>query len=298
MKGVRGLLVALTAILGGTYSAAAESVALVVERIGQVRVVGPTEVEGARPVGPFEWLAAGVRVDVPESASATVALTNGRLYRIEPGTRVVVRPESLETLDGRCRELARLPTLPRLAQVSAGARPGTRAGALRIRGRRIHDLYPGGEASALADAATLTFAPLGGIDQYAVEVEDEQGEVVFHARVRAGSVAVPPGVLRPGGRYRWQVRGASAEGPARGEAEFSVLDEAAAQARRALWASQSGAESAAALGLLAAVDDSLGLLREARESWSRALERSPGDADLAAAVGRIDALLHPTRPEQ
>jgi hypothetical protein len=275
---------------------AEDPVALVLEKTGELTVSGPAA-GVAKPLRAFEWVAAGARIEASDGSEATVALVSGRRYRIDPRSRVRVGADSLETLSGSCRELSRLPTLPRLARILPEAQPGSRAGALRIRGRRIPDLYPD-EATVLADSATLTFSPLPGIDQYQVEIEDEEGEIVFHASVRAGKVVVSPGVLRPGARYRWQVRGTSPEGPARGEAEFSVLDREAARDRRELRASLQGADDTASLALLAEVDRSLGLLREARETFSRALERSPGDADLSAAAGRLDVQMHPKHPPQ
>jgi hypothetical protein len=149
-----------------------------------------------------------------------------------------------------------------------------------------------------ADATTLSFSALPGIARYQVEVEDEEGEPVFRGETPGAALALPRDVLRPGARYRWLVKGASAQGPARGEAEFSTLGEAEATARRDLRASLEGAEDAPSLALLAEVDRSLGLLREARDTFVRALEASPADRALRDAVERVDAQLRNLQPPE
>jgi hypothetical protein len=293
------VLLVVLAPLGGVTAAdsADEAAALVVSTSGRP-AFGSASGADARPLHAFDWLAAGALIVSDRESSAVVALANGRRFEIGPDTRVRVGRESLEVLKGRVLEQARVAPLPRLAALSPEVRPGSRAGALRIRGRRIHDLYPAGDATVRRDGALLGFSTLPGIARYEVEVEDEEGEVVFRAETPGPTVAVSPEALRPGARYRWQVKGASALGPARAEAEFSTLDEEEAAARQRLRASLEGTADAESLALLAEVDRGLGLLREARETFARALESSPGNESLRAAIERVDTQLRdPQLPE-
>jgi len=293
------LLLAFLAPLGSRSAASPsdQAAALIVSTTGQPALASASGAD-ARPLHAFDWLAAGELVVSDGESSAVIALANGRRYEIGPDTRVRVGLESLEVLKGRVREQARVAPLPRLAALSPEVRPGSRAGALRIRGRRMRDLYPAGDATVRTDGAILSFSALPGIARYAVEIEDEEGEIVFRAETPGAAVAVSPDVLRPGARYRWQVKGASAQGPARGEAEFSTLGEEEAAARKGLRSSLEGARDAASLALLAEVDRGLGLLREARETFARALEGSPGNEALRAAIERVDAQLRDLQPPQ
>jgi hypothetical protein len=293
------VLVALLAPLGGGGAADStdEAAALVVSSAGRP-VFSSSPAADSRPLRAFDWLPAGALVVSDRESSAVIALANGRRFEIGPDTRVRVGPESLEVLKGPVREQARVAPLPRLAALSPDVRPGSRAGALRIRGRRIRDLYPAGDATTPADSAVLGFSTLPGIARYEVEVENEEGEVVFRAETPGSVVAVAPGALRPGARYRWQVKGASALGPARGEAEFSTLDEEEAAARGRLRTSLDGAADTASLALLAEVDRELGLLREARETFVRALESAPANESLRAAIERVDAQLRDPQPPE
>ena len=291
------VLLALLAPLGGADSPPDEAAALIVSTTGRLALASAADA-GARPLHAFDRLAAGALIVSEAESSAVVALANGRRFEIGADTRARVGQESLEVLKGSVHEQARVAPLPRLAALSPEAHPGSRAGALRIRGRRIRGLYPARDAAVVSDGAVLRFSALPGVAHYQVEIEDEEGELVFRAEIPGAAVAVSPEVLRPGARYRWQVKGASALGPARGEAEFSTLgkDEAAARAR--LRSSLEGATDTASLALLAEVDRGLGLLREARETFARALEGSPGNEALRAAVERVDAQLRePSPPE-
>lgn len=294
---VVSLLPALALLGSAAPSASDEAAALVVSATGQLIVAGASG-RDSRPLRVFDWIPAGAIVRSGAQSGAVLALASGRRYDVGSDTSVRVDPESLEVLAGRCREQGRVAPLPRLAALSAAARPGTRAGALRIRGRRIRDLYPAGEAAVPAEAAALRFSPLPGIARYTVEIDDEAGESVFRGETVDPVIAVPPGTLKPGARYQWLVRGASAQGPARGEAEFATLEANAAAARARLRTSLEGAEDAASLALLAEVDRGLGLLREARDTFARALEASPGDQALREAVERVEAQLRDLQPPE
>lgn len=273
-----------------------EAVAIVVSVHGSVRAEAPAA--AARPLAALDWLRVGTTLAVDPAGGAVLALASGRRFELRPGVRARVGAEGLDVLAGDAFELPRVPPLPRLPALAADARPGIRAGALRVRGRRLAGLYPQ-DAVTLADATTLVFEPLAGVSEYHVEIEDEEGESVFHAGVRGPEVVVSPGILRPGRRYAWSVRAATSSGPARGEAAFATLDEPAASAREGLRRALAAATpDASALALLAEVDRGLGLLREARDGFARAVTASPGDAALRAALDRAQRRLAEQAPPE
>ena len=266
---------------------AREAAALVVTASGPLSL---NEGSTTRRVGPLEWLSNGATLDCG-SQTALVALASGRRFELSPGARVRVRPDRLEVLAGEARELTRVAPIPKVARLADNEKAGTRSAAMRIRGRRIDGLYPCRDAVTLAEATTLRFSLAAGIAEYHVEIEDDEGETVFHVSTRGGEVLIARDVLQPGRRYRWSVRGGSAEGLARGEAEFSTLDADAAAARQRLRESMGSAEEAGGLALLAEVDRQLGLLLEARDGFARALERAPRSAELSAALAQIESRL-------
>jgi predicted Zn-dependent protease len=107
------------------------------------------------------------------------------------------------------------------------------------------------------------------------------------SRIGKLPVALPKGVLAPGGRYTWQVRCPAATGVSlRADASFVTLSKEQAEARAALQAA--ALADASLLALLAEIDQGLGLLREAREEFRAASARDPGNAALAEALARLD----------
>ncbi len=273
---------------------ARDAAALVVTASGPLSL---KQGKAARSIGPLEWLPSGSTLDCGNQ-TALVALAGGRRFELSPGARVRVRADGLEVLAGAARELARVAPIPRVARLAAHEKAGTRSAAMRIRGRRIRALYPREDAVTLAEATTLRFSLAPGITEYHVEIEDDEGATVFHVSTRGGEVLVARDVLQPGRLYRWSVRGGSAEGLARGEAEFSTLEVDAAKARQTLRESVGTSEEVGGLALLAEVDRQLGLLLEARDGFARALERAPGASELSAALASIELQLRDEAPAE
>ena len=197
--------------------------------------------DARRPVQRFEWLSAAVDLEVAPGATLLLAFATGTRYELGGGSRATLSPAGgFQATAGPVRVLPSVSPLPRFEPLAAETRPGGRAGALRIRGTRIRGLYPREDASVLADQTVLSFEPPSGISRYKVQVEDEIGNAVFDAEVRTPSVVVSPGVLKPGGRYHWTVRGLGGPTSARGEAEFSVLPPDRLASREALRRSLEG----------------------------------------------------------
>lgn len=266
-----------------------EAVALIMRASGPLAASEPGG--GTRRVATLDWLRSGTVLDCPAGATALVVLAGGRRYELPEASQVRVGSDGLEVLVGQPRELPSFGPLPRVGALSADARPGPRAGALRVRGQRLTGLYPRGDATTLAARTALRFASKPGIDEYHVEVEDEAGETVFHVTTRASVVSIPPEVLQPGQRYRWSVRGLSPDGAARGDAEFATLDAPSAASRERLRASLEAADDPWATALLAEVDRSLGLYAEAWSGFTTATARAPGDVRLQQALRDTEAIL-------
>lgn len=279
----------LPATVGG--AAPAEPIAIVYGLTGQVFVTAPPAHTKRRALR-FEWLPAATVVEVPPGASLLLAFANGSRFELGGGSAVTLsEPGGFAASKGPVRALPSVSPLPRLESLTAEARLGARAAALRVRGVRIVGLYPRDEASVLPNEAVLSFELLGARPSYRVRVEDESGTTVFEADVATASVAVPPGRLKPGARYHWTVRSLGGSTSARGDADFGTLSPESLAARDALRRSLDPLEDADSLALVAEVDSRLGLLLEAQRGFRAALAKTPADPSLQAALARLEQQL-------
>lgn len=255
------------------------------------RVVGTAQVDGS-PVTGFAWLREGASLSLPEGKnSLTLVFASGRRFELSGPASLTLAASGPTRTSGQVAEVGALPPLPPLAPVVTGEDFSPRAAAVRLRGQRIVGLRPGGGWLARADAVRLQFTPLAQVATYRVYVEDEEGEIVYQAQVSGAEAAVPPGTLLPGKRYVWRVRTAPGSGAdGLGTAEFGTLGAAEAESRARLRTAATGDDAASAL-LLAEVDRQLGLLGDAHQTLLGARDSHPGDAELAAALERIVALM-------
>lgn len=245
----------------------------------------------SRPVRLLDHLPSGTTVTVGPSSRLAMAFMNGFRYELGERSRVTLGPKDLTALTGPVRAISRLPPLPCLLPIAAKDRPGPRAGAVRIRGERIRGLIPQDGETVLAEAIALHFQPVVGAKEYRIEVQDVQGRIAFRSVIESPPVKVPAGRLRAGVGYLWTVQTVDRPGAvARGEAEFVVLDEVAAETREEARAMLVG-EGPDSLPLLAEIDRSLGLLLEAREDLETALVNKPGDPAIREALAEIDTLM-------
>jgi hypothetical protein len=239
-----------------------------------------------QPLGPLDWIPAGSALEAGPAGRIVVVFASGARFELAGGARAVVTAEGLGDRRGPVKELARVPALPALPALAVQDPPGPRAGAIRIRGARIEELYPATGAATLADHTVLRFARVAGAPAYRVAVEDAAGRPVFEVETSVTTVGVPAGTLRPGEPYAWTVRTVGTLGsPARGEAEFATVASEAAAAREALRAAVAADRSAAPM--LAEVDRALGLWLEARDAMDAAAAAAPADAALSAAAERM-----------
>lgn len=283
------LCLALSIVPGAAPARGEDAVAIVASLVGRaaVRHRGTQAREARR----FDWLPAGAVVETAAASSLTLAFASGQRHEMGPSATATLGSSGLAASSGPVTELAPIPPLPSIPPLLPEARPGARAAALRIRGPRITGLYPRGEAAVLSDEAVLRFAPVPGAASYRVEVEDEEGVIVFEVEVASPSVQVSPGVLKPGARYSWVVRTVrGARPPARGAAEFVTLARGVVERRAALRRAL-GTDDPSSLPLLAEIDRELGLLVEARDAFRAAVAGAPDDESIRDALQRVDAAL-------
>lgn len=262
-------------------------VALVYALTGQAELTLPAA--QPQPLRLFDRLPAGTVLAARPGCRLELSFANGRRYELVGGALARLGRADLVSRSGPVRALPKVPPLPALAAIAEEERPGPRAGAMHIRSERISGLYPQAGAAVLAGAATLRFAPVSGGGTYRVEVQDPRGKVVFEIATTASEVPVPAGRLRPGRRYVWSVRTVERAGPvAQGRADLVTLSGKDARMRERLRAALAREGDGAAWALLAAVDESLGLLAEARDGLQAAVESSPGDLQLAADLAELE----------
>jgi hypothetical protein len=265
--------------------APAAPVALVYSLAGETELALPSDER--RPLRLFDRLPAGAALAVGPGSRLALAFANGRRYELGERSRATLGRTDLAARSGPVRPLPAVPPLPRIAPVAEDG-AGPRAGAVRIRGERITGLYPDGEATALARATTLHFAPVAGAGRYRIEVHDRQGMLVFAIETAASETRLPPGFLRSGRRYDWTVRTVERAGPvARGEAGLVTLDRRTTAAREALRRTVETSGDATLLALLADVDRRLGLWAEACDGLRTAVQVS-GDPLLAANLAELE----------
>ncbi len=282
MKLTRLLSLVVLTVPVGAMARTAEPVAIVYSLTGTATLSAPA----TRPLRRFDRLPAGAALEIGPASRLALAFTSGRRYSLGEGSRATLGAADLAARAGLVRELSRMPPLTRLVPIAEEDRPGARAGAVRIRAEGISGLYPSRGAAVLAGEAVLRFKPSETGGPYRVEVQDDEGEVVFQADIEAPPVRVPGDVLRPGARYGWTVRTLGRPGPAaRGEAELVTLSADDASAREALRTAVAAEGDGDLLALLSEIDRGLGMRPEAAESPDAEPEESLETARGLSALG-------------
>lgn len=225
-----------------------------------------SEATGEVAAMPFQVLPSGAVVTTGSDGAVTVGFVSGKRSRLEPGSRARVGENGLEIQRGAISALPDAATLPKILAIAAGAGAGKRPAAIRIRsaGRHELDLNPRDGAASLADATTLRFGEVEGVDRYRVEIEDRGGKPVFAVETRSASLAVPAGILQPNESYYWRVRSLSLDLPVlEEEAAFVTVSREASEARAALVAEIGAHPEPDLILLLAELDAFVGLHHEA-----------------------------------
>jgi hypothetical protein len=282
---------AMTAGAGG--GGAVAPAAIVYALAGRAVVTAGTG--PARDARLFDRLPAAATVETDPASRLALAFASGKRYQVGEGTRAIVQSDGLTAVRGSVRALSPVPRLPLLPPIAREDRPGPAAAAVRIRGDAIRGLYPAFGATALAGAATLRFAPVVDADTYRIEVEDSAWDSVLVTETHAAHLPVAAGILRAGKTYHWTVRTLDRRGPrAQGEASFVTLDAATARQRQELRSAVLALRESDALALLAAVDQGLGLLAEARDELRTLVRTSPGDGNARVALALLEKRLSGT----
>lgn len=254
---------------------------------GEVRVHAAS---GRRVARLFDRLQAGDLLSTGDRAEAIVVFRNGTRARVTAASEARIEATGATRVRGGLDRLSAVPAMPRVAPV-AGA--GTTIAAVRIRADRIRLIEPRSGTTTLADDTQLRFEPVT-TDEHEVTIENADGQVVFTTRIRSGLVVVPPGVLQPDTAYLWRVLARRPTGfDVRGDGRFRTLAVRDARARVEWRAALAGAD-ADALALLAEIDWTLGLWREAEAGFRAAAAAGATDPVIQM---RLSALAAPQAPE-
>jgi hypothetical protein len=267
------------------------SVAVVASLSGSATVRSPGAHEEV-PVSSFDWISEGATLQVGRGSKAVIILSNGHRYELLQDTQATITASQPSNITGVVRELAALPPIPKPAPIAGDS--ASTPGSVRMRGLAgISDLYPSAGTYALPDRLTLRFKAVPDATSYRVVLEGDGGDKLLNVTTQSTEVKVPSGTMEAGAHYSWHVR-AMRSGMAIGvgTAEFDTLS-AENALQRAEFASALGATGSnpAALGLLGEVDLRLGLVAEACEEFSAALELKPGDIALRRGLDSARAVL-------
>lgn len=279
----------LSSIAGAAVADKSKPIAIIYSLAGKASVA--TSDAPRRPLRLFDRLPAGATLEVGPDSHLALAFASGLRYKLGAHSRVKLGTKDLARREGTVRPLSPVPPLLTLFPISESDRPGARHAAVRIRSERIMGLYPRHGMAVLADEAVLHFQPVEGARGYRIEVQDNQGGIVYRIDIESPPLKLPVGMLRTGFRYQWTV--STLDRPiaiARGEADLVTLSKDAAKAReKAREILES--DTPDSLPLLAEIDRSLGLLLEAREELREALDQKPGDPGLQQALDKIETRL-------
>jgi hypothetical protein len=241
----------------------------------------------------FQRLKTGTVVSAGGGSKIVLAFFTGDRFELGEMSSATLGRTSLERTKGPVTRLSRVAAIVDIAPIVKAERPGTRMAGTRIRtggsaDHSIPNLYPSAGATTVSDRTVVRFDPVAGSGKYRVELEDEKGMALFVVETAETRVQLPPEVLRPGRGYYWTVRALDAGKPAlRGEALFWTLKEDDARRRAVFKAQVDEAEDISLLTLLAELDWSLGLRKEACSALSAALDRGAQEGSIGAARVRF-----------
>jgi hypothetical protein len=276
----------LISVFAETLSGGEERTAIVCFVEGKAWVSDPGAKE-QKEIELFDWLKIGETVETGAEARLVVAFSTGDRQEVGEKTKAAVGPAGFTSVSGSVKKLSPTPVMPKIVSLSQESKPGSRMSGIRLRGgkQEISDLYPGNGASIFADEAVLTFSHLGKAERFRVELEDELGNNILSIETTSPQVAVSPGILKSGANYYWSVRTLEKDKPsAVVDAEFSTITEEEARTLRAFRSQAFQSEDATELLLLAEIDLTLGLRKEACEALQAALSLSPDNEKIKKAA--------------
>jgi hypothetical protein len=244
-----------------------------------------------RKIDLFDWIEIGAILETDSETRLVLAFANGGRYEIGEKTKVTVGREELTSKTGSIKKLDPVLVMPQIVSISKDSRPGSRLGGIRLRGskRIISGLYPNEGAKLLADKAVITFDSIEGVERYRIEIEDEWGNNIFSVVTISPRVEISPGIIKPGANYYWQVRTLEKNRPSTvAYAAFATVSEENDRIRNYFKAQVEKSKDVANLLLLAQMDLTLGLRKEACETLKAALALLPDNLEIKKALSRID----------
>lgn len=221
----------------------------------------------------------GRELELAEGSRLTaIDLGNGREYSLRGPGRYKVESGGLRALKGPPVEVATVPgaqlpspkaTTQRLAQASFVMRDVRQATGGDTPARHLIAVLP----------AILRWDPIPGATVYHVSINDEQGIKLFAAHSANPELALPPGLVQPGRRYRWRVEARAGERPLADFGQMFTLADTATIERLATARTAAGHDFARrvlyALQLREAGADS-----DARAEWQLLASERPDDPRL------------------
>jgi len=234
----------------------------------------------------FDWIKIGSLIDTETDARIIVAFASGTRYELKGPFAATVEADGFKTSAKAATKLPPVAVMPRFAALVLDNKSGSRMAGIRLRSapRSVSDLYPGDGDAVPADQAVISFGLFPDVGKYRVEVEDDAGNDVYSAVTPGSPVVLPPGILKPGRVYYLSVRTLETKRvSARADTIFAVITEEQAGLREALKLQADQSKGAADRLLLAQLEMTLGLQKEACASLKSALVLQPENA----AIRRI-----------
>jgi hypothetical protein len=234
-------------------------------------VEGAAVVVGAQETPPRELVlldrvSEGDEVQTGDGSRLVLTFVDGHRFELSERAVVVVGRGTVTAKSGKVDDCGVVPVVPRLATLAAEHEAGLETATTRIRNEtkdRIH-IEPAAREVVLADNVVLRFSDVAGANGYRVQIEDHDWQTVFTADTVERQVQVPAGTLQPGQVYFWSVRSVGqGESASWGVARFGTLDQETASRRTALEGEARRAREADLYVLLAEIDRTLGMHRQA-----------------------------------
>lgn len=273
----------------GTVSDSEKNVAIICLLDGKAWISDPGGMN-RRDASLFDWIATGAAIETAPGAKLVLAFSSGSRYELGEKAKVVLGQEKFASESGFVKKLDSVALMPHIASLIGEAKPGSRLGGIRLRGskRTIANLYPSEGDSALSDNIVLSFDPLEGAEKYRVEIEDESGNNIFSIETTSPPVTVSPGVIKPGANYYWQVRSLETGKPSTvSYSAFVTVAQEHARLLKSFRALVGTSRDVANMLLLARMEISLGLRREACQTLGEALALFPDNSEIKHALVQV-----------
>jgi hypothetical protein len=245
------------------------AIAVVVDLNGEASLMTSSGDGTAIKLKRFDRLRLNDTITTTDEARVIVAFMSGFRFEIGTNAEVDVKGDQLRPKRGKIKKLKPVATGPAIQAIPASSRPGHRSGAIRIRsaavwGGEVRNLYPRDGASIRSDHAVLTFDPLSAVEKYRIDIEDEMGESIFAVETTSLEIEIPAGILKPANEYYWRVRSSGRPSlGGQGEALFVTMTTEQLTGLKEISTQLQEEKTLASFLLLAEVDRSLGMFREA-----------------------------------